>query len=51
MGSYGTETQQKTVSRPFIIHPSWCTGGCLVHCSRTVAGWRNDRWALTAAWQ
>ncbi len=27
MVSQGTKTQQKTVSRPLTIHPSWCTGG------------------------
>ncbi len=28
MVSQGTGTQQKIVSRPLIIHPSWCAGGC-----------------------
>jgi hypothetical protein len=34
MVSYWTGTQQKTVSSPLTIHPSWCTGGC---CWFTVA--------------
>jgi hypothetical protein len=28
MVSYGTGTQQKTISWPLTIHPSWCAGGC-----------------------
>ncbi len=30
MVSYRMGTQQKTVSWPFTIHPSWCAGGCWV---------------------
>jgi hypothetical protein len=33
MVSYGTETQQKTVSSSLTIHPSWCVlMGAAVHC-------------------
>ncbi len=28
MVSQGTRTQQKIVSKPFAMHPSWCVGGC-----------------------
>jgi len=35
MVSYGTGTQQKTVSWPLTIHPSWCTGGHWFALART----------------
>jgi hypothetical protein len=32
MVSWGAGTQQKTVSCPLTIHPSWCAGWWVVHC-------------------
>jgi hypothetical protein len=42
MVSYGTGTQQKTVSSPLTIHLSWCTGGRWF----TVAGLLDEGYAL-----
>jgi hypothetical protein len=40
MVSQGTGTQQKTVSGPITIHPSWCTGECWFTVARKRL-WKN----------
>jgi hypothetical protein len=51
MVSLGTQNQQKTVSLPLIIHPSWCTVECCWLAAQSLLlSWKVARRISSLEW-